>query len=35
MDTPEEYYQLADLGIFQDQRVELIDGEMMQSNTYG
>lgn len=28
--TREEYYQMADLGLFEDQRVELIDGEIYQ-----
>lgn len=28
--TREEYYQLAELGCFRDQRVELIDGEIIQ-----
>jgi Uma2 family endonuclease len=27
--TYQEYYQMADLGFFQDQRVELIDGEIL------
>src|SRR5439155_20878402 len=26
----EEYYQMGELGMFQDQRVELIDGEIIQ-----
>lgn len=29
--TMEEYYQLADQGFFQDQRVELVDGEILMS----
>jgi Uma2 family endonuclease len=28
--TRDEYYQMADLGFFQDQRVELIEGEIIQ-----
>jgi Uma2 family endonuclease len=28
--TAEEFYQLLDLGFFQDQRVELIDGEILE-----
>lgn len=28
--SAEEYYQLVDLGMFQNQRVELIDGEVLQ-----
>ena len=28
--TREEYYQMGDLGFFQDQRVELIDGEIIE-----
>ena len=28
--TVDEYYQLADLGLFRDQRVELIDGEIIE-----
>lgn len=28
--TRDEYYQMADLGFFQDQRVELIDGEIIE-----
>ena len=27
--TSDEYYRMADIGLFQDQRVELIDGEVV------
>ena len=29
--TRDEYYQMADMGLFQDQRVELIEGEIVET----